>query len=303
MKKRWLLLLSVLSALLFAACGQGGGSGKDAKPEAKKSEVQKAKVGVVSDTNRVIWADVKKRLKDEENIDLEIVTMDDWVTPNVAVQEGELDMNCFEYIPFLHDYNDAHDADLVPVGYAYLPPISIYAVDSIKSIDDVPEGASFALPEDPVNLGHSLLEIEKAGLITLKATEVDNPTLDDIETNPKNIEFKLLEGSNIARALGDVDLMITGSSVAADAGYDKEDAVYTEDPEKTSNYYKVMLVVKRDRVDDPLIQKIKEAYQSEETKKTMQENFDDNILPAWPEDDKATADYDEYVKKLEDAGK
>lgn len=297
--KRWLLALMALALLFVTAC-QGGGSQdkQSAAQEEKLEEPTTVKLAVGSELGRVIWEDVKKRLQDD-NINLELVVMTDWVTPNVAVKEGEVDLNAFQYMPFLYDFNKSHDADLVPIGYATLPPISIYAVDAIKSLDDIPDGASIAMPEDPVNVGHSLLEMEKAGLLTLNATEADNPTLDDVKTNPKNLDFKLMDGATMARALGDVDMIITGSAMAADADIGQEAAIYTEDPDETSNYYKVMMVTQRAKKDDPAIQKVLKAYQSDETKKVMKENFGDDIIPAWKEGQDPVKDYDELAKILD----
>ena len=308
-KSFWLKLLLLLCLLPLVACQGQKSATKDSKESASTEKTEaadekdadqaegKVTIAVNGDANRIIWEDVKKRLK-ADGVDLDIKSMTGWVSPNVAVKDDEADLNCFQYIPFLKDFNDSHNADLVPIGYAFLPPISIYAVPEIKSLDDIPDGAKFALPEDPVNLGHSLLEIENAGLIKLKDSEATDITLDDVVENPKNLDFILLDGPNIARALGDVDLMITGSTVARDAELSEDQAIYTEDVNKTTNYYKVTIVAKRERKDDPLLKKVVEAYNDPATVEAMKKNFDDTVLPAWSDDDHPVEDYDGLVEKL-----
>ncbi|MDK6369615.1 MULTISPECIES: MetQ/NlpA family ABC transporter substrate-binding protein [Aerococcus] len=289
MKRKKLLIWSLaILALFLAACGQQG------KPA--ESENKKVSLAVSNQLSQEVWQDTARRLKDKEGIDLEVKLIADWVQPNMAVAENDIDLNVFQYIPFLAEFNQSHKTDLIPIGYSYIPPIGIYSSNpEVQSVADVPQDAKFTIPDDPVNLDHSLLEIERAGLIKLKDTP-GQKTLDDIAENPKNIQFILMKGDGIARSLADADLMITGASGAQDAGISQDQAIYIEDPKTTPNIYKVCIVSQRDRADDPLLKKVVDEFQSQETADFIKTVSNGTYVPAWSDHDQATKDYDDFVQ-------
>ncbi len=284
--KKIFKLLSLLSVLLIvSACSSN---------QAASEEPRAFSVGVVSDLNTEIWESVAPRLKEEKNIDLEVVQFSDFVQPNVAVADGEIDANLFQYPTTIAEFNEGTDSDLVPAAYMFVVPIGIWAADGIDSLEEVPEGAQVAVVNDPINIGNALVQMENAGLIELADDAAVNPTIEDISSNPLNLEVVPLQGSQVARALGDVELSITATSMALDADLEPEEAIYMEDPASVDNAFKLVMAVQSKRVDDPLIQDVIEVYQSEETAEAAAEISENAYFPAWSEDDAPLEDFEEF---------
>lgn len=289
MKRSKALVLGLaILALFLGACGQQG--------KTAESKNKKVSLAVSNQLSQEVWQDTARRLKEKEGIDLEVKLISDWVQPNMAVAENDIDLNVFQYIPFLAEFNQPHNTDLVPIGYSYIPPIGIYTANpKIQSVEDIPQNAKFTIPDDPVNLDHSLLEIERAGLIKLRDTS-GQKTLDDIAENPKNIQFILMKGDGIARSLADADLMITGASGAQDAGISQDQAIYVEDPKTTPNIYKVCIVSQRDRADDPVLEKVVDEFQSQDTADFIKTVSNGTYVPAWSDHEQPIKDYDAFVQ-------
>ena len=258
------------------------------------AEAQNVTVGVVTDRAAEIWGDVSDRLEEKENITIEPVVLSDFRQPNEAVSNGELDANAYQYIPFLYEYNTAEGENLRPIGYLSVEPIGIWAVDGIETVDDVPEGAQVSIYNDPTNLGNSLTHLEKAGLITLDEDAGPTPTQDDIVDNPLNLEFVELEAGQIPRSLGDSELVVVGATMAAESGMDLDNNFYFEDTSNTSKWFRLNFVVPEDKVDDEVLNKVLDEYQSQETLDYANETGE-GFYAGWENDDNPNEDYEEYA--------
>ncbi|MCM2503823.1 MetQ/NlpA family ABC transporter substrate-binding protein [Aureimonas altamirensis] len=142
-----------------------------------------------------------------ENIEVEVIEFTDWTTPNVALQSGDIDVNYFQHKPFLDNAIKERGYDFAIAGVGALSNIGLYSLRH-KSFDEIPDGGTVAIPNDPVNQGRGLLLLERAGLIELKEGVGFLGTLDDIVANPRNLTFNEVEGPQLVRVTPDVDLSV-----------------------------------------------------------------------------------------------
>lgn len=300
MKKYRKYILMLVLALVLVACGNNTTSDETGSQETT-SEVSFAgeifNVGVVSDTNRDIWENVGERLSEKYGITLDIFNFSDYTNPNIAVSQDELNANLFQYLPFLADFNQNADTDLVPVAYTFVTPMGIWGSEGIDTIENIPNGASVSITNDPVNIGYGLIQMELAGLIEVDDAAGYTPQLEDITENPYNLELIPMDTGQVLRALGDVDLAVTSISKAVDAGLTGEEALYLEDASQTPDDYKLIIAVKREDVDSPLLEVVLDEYLSEETATYAEEATNGVYIPAWSEEDTPVEDYDAYVEE------
>lgn len=232
MKKRiGLITLAAAFIFILGACGTKGTGDKADK-------VEKVKIGVVSESAIEIWKDVAKRLKDQ-NIDLEVVEFTDYNQPNIALKNGDIDLNAFQHVAFLEDFNKNNDADLTPIGFTFVSPLGIYS-EKIKDIKELKDGDSIAIPNDVTNGGRALLLLQALDLIKLD-TKAASPTVNDITENTKNIQIKELDAAQTARSLQDVAAAVVNTNYAVDAGFSpKKDALYldTDNISEVKDIYK-----------------------------------------------------------------
>ncbi len=181
MKKMLRLLFLVAAILFLTACGS--------QTEGASEEQQTYRIGVATDRAAEIWQDVGERLAEKENIQIEPIVFSDFVQPHLALRDGEIDANAFQYIPYLYDFNTSHNAELTTIGYLSVEPMGLWAVDGIESIEEIPDGAQIAMINDPINSGNSLIQLEKAGLIEVEDAAGPTPTREDIISNPKTWNF------------------------------------------------------------------------------------------------------------------
>lgn len=173
MRKFLKSLAFILSIFMLAGCRSGAENAENSASNEKDTY----RIGVVTDRAKEIWEDAVNRLPEEADFDVEIVLFNDFVQPNIALAEGEIDANAYQYIPFLYEYNRSQeDENLVPMGYLSVEIMGLWGADGIDSIEDVPEGAQVAITNDPVNMGNGLVQLENAGLIKLREGSGATPT-------------------------------------------------------------------------------------------------------------------------------
>ena len=207
----------------------------------------------------------------EEGITLEIVTYNDYIMPNVAVDEGEDDANYFQHTPYLDNYNAENGTNLVPVAKIHNEPMGIYA-GKCDSLDALADGATVAVPNDPTNEGRALLLLEAQGLITLKEDAGLECTAKDIAENPKNLQFKELEAAMLPQTVDEVDISVINSNYALEAGFNPvKDSLAIEDAEDTP--YPNVLVVKEGKENDPAIQALVKALQSDAVREYIETTY------------------------------
>jgi D-methionine transport system substrate-binding protein len=252
MKKMTLTVLFALLALVLAACGDDA-SGEEGN--------RKVTLGI-SGSDTSIWDFVAEKAE-KEGIDLEIITFSDYVAPNLALAEGELDLNAFQTISYFDEFVAEHNIDIVPIGSTVIAPMGLYS-DKYKSIDELPDGAQIAVPNEATNMGRALLLLQEAGLIKLSDDAGLTGTADDIIENPKNIEIMPMVSGHTPRAMPDVAGSIINNGVAVDAGLNP-----TEDPiaaeSDTATPYINLIAASAENAEDEDFLKIVELYQQDDT--------------------------------------
>ena len=275
MKKRiGLITLAAAFIFILGACGAKGTGDKADK-------VEKVKIGVVSESAIEIWKDVAKRLKDQ-NIDLEVVEFTDYNQPNIALKNGDIDLNAFQHVAFLEDFNKNNDADLTPIGFTFVSPLGIYS-EKIKDIKELKDGDSIAIPNDVTNGGRALLLLQALDLIKLD-TKAASPTVNDITENTKNIQIKELDAAQTARSLQDVAAAVVNTNYAVDAGFSpKKDALYldTDNISEVKDIYKNVIAARKADKDNKVYKKVVAEYQTEATKKLIDSTTNGTDSPIW----------------------
>lgn len=270
MKKK---LSSILIALLligtvaaFTGCGSDSGEGQDS------GEDKTIKIGASPSTTAEILEVVKPILK-EQGYDLEVVEYNDYILPNTAVEEGDLDANYFQHITYLNDFNENNGTHLVSVAGIHYEPFGIYA-GKTASLDELKEEATVAVPNDPTNEARALLLLEAQGLIKLKEGVGILATALDIEENPLNLKLEEMEAAQIPRVLPDVDIAVINGNYAISSGLKVADALAVEsaDSEAAEAYVNV-IAVKEGNENLDKIKALVAAVQSDEVKAFIDETY------------------------------
>jgi len=275
-KKLSLLLLTLMLAL--AGCGQ-----QPAKDEAPESVVPEAKEEVTLKVATLIppmteVLELVKPMLKEEGINLDIRILSDNVQPNNALAHKEVDANFFQHVPYMEEYNANNGSELVPVTPIYNAVFGAYS-KKYKTIEELPDGATIAIPNDPSNIGRSLVMFEKNGLIKLKEGVGIQATQADIVENPHQYKFTEVDLLMLARTLDDVDMVAMTPAYAKPLGLTpKKDALVTEGNDSD---FTITLVARKDNVDSEPIQKLAQAMTSPEVKKFFEENYSEIALPAF----------------------
>lgn len=214
----------------------------------------------------------------EEGIDLKVIEFTDYVQPNLALAEGELDANYFQHIPYLETFSQDHRLDLTYITKVHIEPMGGYS-QKIKDISQLKKGARVAIPNDPVNGGRALLLLERQGLIQLDPAAGITATPFDITSNPNNIQFSELEAAQLPRVLPDVELAIINTNYALEADLvPMTDALFIEDSE--SPYVNILAVRKNDTQREDLA-KLSEALLSDKVKDFILEQYEGAVVPAF----------------------
>ena len=218
----------------------------------------------------------------EAGVELEIVEFNDYITPNIALDDGSLDANFFQHINYLEQFNEDRGLDLVSAIKVHSEPMGFYS-DKYSNIEEIPEGASIAVPNDPTNEGRALILLHNNGVITLDDPTNTKATPIDIAENPKNLSFEELEAAQLPRVLPDVAGAVINTNYAWDADLNPvEDALFMES--KDSPYVNVVAVRKGDQ-DNEKIKILKEIIQSEKVREFILEEYEGAVVPAFEADD------------------
>lgn len=266
------IILSALAVGLTFGAGSFAGSGVAHAQEKAKS----LKIGVSAGPYGDILREAAK-IAAKQGVKVEVVEFSDWNLPNAAVQSGDLDFNAFQHRPYLAAQVKARGYDIVPLQPAIAVPAGLYS-SKHKTLKDIPEGASIALPNDPSNNARSLYLLQEAGLIKLRDGAGVTATVKDIADNPKKLKFREIDAAQLARSLDDVDVAWVSSNYAHLAGLKLKDALKAEGAD---NDWVLVFAARADRKDDPAIQTYISAYRSEPIRKYIVEKFNGAILPAF----------------------
>ena len=222
--------------------------------------------------------EVAKEILAAKEITLDIQSFNDYVVPNTVVDDGTVDANYFQHLPYLEEFNETRGTHLVSVAGVHIEPMGIYA-GRVSSLEDLPDGAVIAVPNDATNEGRALLLLEAQGLITLDDSSNLTATPNNIVDNPKNLEFQELEAATIPSVLADVDLAVINSNYALGAGLNPTtDALAIE---SSDSPYVNVLVVKEGNENNEAIQALVDALHSDTIRDYITETFDGAVVPAF----------------------
>ncbi len=214
----------------------------------------------------------------KDGLTVEIIEFSDYVRPNLALADKEVDLNSFQHMPYLDSFNKERNLNLVSIGTTYVSPIGYYS-KKIKSLDELKKGDTVAIPNDPTNGGRALLLLQKAGFIKVKPEAGLTATPFDITENKLELKIVELDAAQTPRALEDVAAAAINNTFAIPAGLiPVKDAIYLEDAD--SPYVNVIVARPEDK-DNPLYQKFVKAYQSQEVADFILERFEGSTLPAF----------------------
>ena len=209
-----------------------------------------------------------------QGINLRVVEFTDYVQPNMALIAGELEANLFQHIPYLES-NDEWSAKLASAFGVHVEPFGLYSAKH-RRIEDLPNGANIAIPNDPSNGGRSLLLLQSKGLITLRAGVGLTATPRDITSNPKNFRFQELEAAQLPRSLQDVDAATINGNYALEAGFNPiKDSLIIEGADSP---YVNIIVVRKGMENDSRILALKRALQSQKVKDYIANNYDGGVV-------------------------
>ncbi len=290
-KKLFATLTAISAALLLSACG-GSSEAADTSATAESSaeasadgETTIVTVGVVGAYNDH-W-DVVNELLAPEGIQVELVHFSDYGTPNRALNDGEIDLNSFQHKAFLKNDIETAGYELTAIADTLIAPLSIYNnKDKIQSIDDIKDGDIIAIPSDRTNGGRALKLLEAAGLIVCDPETGSMPTVADITTYNKEIEIIEAESATLANLLPDCAAAVINGGNAFTAGLNPSvDAIFTEDvdPETNPNVSDLInvIVARTADKDNEVYKKVVEAFQTDEVREAILENYDGAFIPAF----------------------
>jgi D-methionine transport system substrate-binding protein len=275
--KKWTKVLTGLVAVFaigtLAACGAK-------KDGASKDGVKTYVVGVASDQQKEIWEKVSDSLK-ADKIKIDVKLFNGYTEENPALADGSLDLNSFQHVAYLNNYNKENKKDLTYIGYTLISPFGLYS-EKIKDPKDLKDGDTVAIPNDPTNGGRALQALEALNIIKLKKDAPDSPEVKDIEAYNTKIEIKPIQADQLVATLPDVTAAFINTNYVTDQLHTtpKKSAIYidTDHLDKVSDLYKNIIAVRKEDKNKEDFKKIVKAYQTPEIAKLIEKT---NDYPAW----------------------
>lgn len=292
MKKLISATLAATLALSLAACGSSASSTEAASTEstaasseaaestAETSELAGTTLKVAaSPTPHAEILNVAKDILAEQGITLEVVEFSDYVQPNLVTESGEVDANYFQHTPYLESFNEENGTHLVSVGAIHYEPFGIYPGKS-SDLANIADGATIAVPNDTTNEARALQLLAAQGLITVRDGAGLTATVNDITENPHNLQIEEIEAAQLPRTVQDVDFAVINGNYAMEAGFSVgKDALATEDASsEAAQTYANVLVVKEGNENNPAIQALLKALQSDEVKNYIDRTYDGAVV-------------------------
>ncbi|HLO76558.1 MAG TPA: MetQ/NlpA family ABC transporter substrate-binding protein [Magnetospirillum sp.] len=235
------------------------------------------KVGVSAGPYAEILEHVGKLYKEKEGVEVKVVEFSDYTLPNAALAQGDIDLNNFQHKPYLDNQIKTRGFDLVPVAKSIVVPLGLYS-KKIKTLSEIKDGGSVAIPNDPSNGARALLLLQQAGVLKIDPKAGIAATPADIVDNPKKLKVKEIDAAQLPRSLDDVDFAAVTLNYAVAGGLSPKQALFLEGVDTPWNLW---FVTQRARQDDPRIQKYIALYRSPEVKEFILKRFDGTIIPTW----------------------
>ena len=285
------VLATALLALALTACGSQGDTSKDDQSAVNgqntgSTEPVTVKLGVVGSIYEDLWTPAKETLKDE-GIDLEFVQFSDYVTPNNALANGEIDLNAFQHRIYLQSEIDSYGYEIQNIGNTFIIPLNLYS-QKVSSVDELKDGDTVAIPDDLTNGGRALKVLEAAGLIELNPDAAFNPTLDDIVKYNVGIKIEELKANVIPSTLADVTAAVVNGNYALDFGLKTDEAIYKDTVLDVEEYWNLIAARTADLEDADKVavyEKVVKAFQSPETEKVFNDTYGGYFIKVgWDQD-------------------
>ena len=265
MKKIIAIILALTLALSLAACGG-------------KADDKTIKVGATPAPHAEILEIIKESLA-ADGWTLEIVEFDDYVLPNTALSEGQLDANYFQHITYMNNFNEEYGINMVSAAGIHYEPFGLYA-GKTASVDALADGAQIAVPNDATNEARALLLLQQVGLITLADGVGINATKSDIVANPKNIEIVEMKAELLTTTLQDVDMAVINGNYAIGAGLKVAEALAVEAADgAAADAYQNVITVMAGHENDAKIQALIKALKSDAVKAFIEETYAGAVVP------------------------
>ena len=283
MKKQLLILAA---AAVFASALTGCGSSAPSAPAAQSSAAQSAsaetpvtvKIGLTGTFNEDIWAPAAEELA-AEGINLEFVQFSNFSLPNQALVNGEIDLNAFQHHAFLNNEVTSNGYAITPIGDTYIVAMNVYS-NSLSSLDELKDGDQIAVPNDATNEGRALKLLESAGLLTIDPAAGASPEISDITDYKVQVKFVEMDANLVASALPDVAAAVINGNYALDSGLKADDAIFKETEYADDSYFG-LIAARTEDAENPVYQRIVEAYQSQNTIDVFNDEFAGFFVPAW----------------------
>jgi len=278
-------VVAALSLGILAGCGgaqntPAAGTNTPANTESKPAELVTVKVGASVTPH----AEILKALQPEaekQGIKIEIVEFTDYVQPNLALAEGDLDANYFQHLPYLTTFAADHKLDLVNAGAIHLEPLGFYST-KLKSIDELKDGATISIPDDATNGGRALKLLADQGLIELKEGVGVEATDKDVVKNPKNLKIEMLSAEYLARSLEDVEAAVINTNYYLEAQKNlKVDATVLARESAEGNPFANIVAVRKGDESRPELKKLLDLLQSETAANFINEKYEGAVIPAF----------------------
>ena len=273
-------LIALSAAFVLGACGNNASSSQSSQSsQTSESELKTVKIASVG-SDADIWRHIAESEQAKKaGLKIEVQEINGGVPLNESVADGTVDANAFQSIGYLQGFNEANSNKLVPVGTTYIEPMGLYS-KKVKSLNDLPNGAKVALPDNPYNTTRALRLLESAGLIKLPSDFKDGTgTPNDIVENKKNLEFLLIDDTTSVRVLDDTDLIAIGNTIALEGGLNVlKDSLFYEKADASTITSINVIAVKGENADKEEYKKLVDLYHDPEIQKYISDKFQGTIV-------------------------
>ena len=268
-------LIALSAAFVLGACGNNASSSQSSQSsQTSESELKTVKIASVG-SDADIWRHIAESEQAKKaGLKIEVQEINGGVPLNESVADGTVDANAFQSIGYLQGFNEANSNKLVPVGTTYIEPMGLYS-KKVKSLNDLPNGAKVAIPDNPYNTTRALRLLESAGLIKLPSDFKDGTgTPSDIVENKKNLEFLLIDDTTSVRVLDDTDLIAIGNTIALEGGLNVlKDSLFYEKADASTITSINVIAVKGENADKEEYKKLVDLYHDPEIQKYISDKF------------------------------
>ena len=272
------VLVGALSVSALTACGSSDDS-KGTDSTSSDAGLKTITVAASATPHAEILEYAKTALK-EQGYDLQVTIFDDYVKPNEVVESGEFDANYFQHVPYLDSFNEEKGPHLVVAGKIHYEPFGIYP-GTKKSLDDIADGDSIAVPNDTTNEARALLLLQDNGIIKLKDGAGINATVNDIAENPHNIKIVELEAAQVARVVDETAFVVLNGNYALAAGFSvgKDALAYEQNDSEAAKTYVNVIAVKEGNENSDAIKALVDVLKSDDVKNYIKDTYDGAVLP------------------------